>query len=388
MTLTHRSRLLLLAAGIGFLPGPAAAQDPPPPLRGVVVDTTGVPVPQADIIAIGNSRRIEGPHYARTDAAGRFVFPRLEPGNYTLTVRRIGFVPIQVTVGLVAGTPRNLRFEMQRMPQVLADLVVDERGGPDSVTRNRPLFQGVVVDAAGRPVPDADVVAGGSTLRRRGPFTRRTAANGRFTFNDLQAGRYFVTVRRIGFVPLRVALTFESQAPRTIRFELQAMPQQLADVEVKEDGFDIDRISRRVSAGAYRGTLLTRDDLEAMAPRVLGDAIGKTLTNVSAENFDEPNLGYSHLWNRPGQRLSEALRRGRDCPPAVSVNGRPTRAGWAVNDIQPEHVEAVEIYKGPQYPFPFDDDALLTGRALIGSPMAGTCGQLVIIWLRPGLIIE
>jgi len=353
----------------------------------VVVDTTGVPVPQADIIAIGETRQTEGPYYARTDDAGRFVFPRLEPGSYTLTVRRIGFVPIQVTVALVAGTPRNLRFEMQRMPQVLADLVVEERGSPDSVTRNRPLFQGVVVDAAGRPVPDADVVAGGSTLRRRGPFSRRTAANGRFTFNDLQAGRYFVTVRRIGFVPLRVALTFESEAPRTIRFELQAMPQRLADVEVKEDGFDIDRISRRVSAGAYRGTLLTRDDLERMAPTVLGDAIRPTLTAVSKETFDEPNLGFSHLWIRPGNnrmRLFGAGQRGQDCPPAISVNGERIRAGWAINDFAPEHIEAVEIYKGPRYPFPFDEDPLLTPKP----PLASVCGQLVVIWLRPGLILE
>ncbi len=145
-----------------------------------------------------------------------------------------------------------------------------------------------------------------------------------------------------------------------------------------------------MSAGAYRGTLLTRDDLERMAPRVLGDAIGKILTAVRAETFDEPNLGYSHLWVRPGNdplRLIGAGQRGQDCPPAISINGSPTRVGWAINDILPEHVEAIEIYKGV-HPFPFDDDPLLTGRAVRGSPLAGACGKLVIIWLRPGLIIE
>jgi len=391
-----RLTLVLVAGTLPLLPQTATAQTPVPPLRGVVVDTSGAPVPQADVIAIGHTRQTEGPHYARTDEGGRFVFPRLLPGTYTVTVRRIGFVPIQAPVTLVEDTPRNVRFEMHRMPQVLTDVVVEvPRTAADSAARNLPLFRGIVIDSAGREIPQVEIVAAGSTLRIRGPHTRLTNFRGEFAFENFQPGGYFVTVRRIGYVPIRVALTFESRTPRTIRFELQPMPQQLADVAVTADGFDLDRISKRVSAGAYRGTLLTRDDLERMAPRALGDAIGKTLTAVRPETFDEPNLGFSHLWIRPGNdpfRLIAAEQRGRDCPPWISVNGERIRPGWAVNDFNPEHIEAIEIYKGPQYPFPFDADPNLVGgmlprNRLSRDPSAALCGQLVIIWLRPGLVV-
>jgi len=369
---------VLLAASFAAPTGEALAQTPTPLLRGVVVDSTGVPVPQADLIAIGATRQIEGPHYARADDAGRFVFPRLEPGSYTLTVRRIGFVPTQASVVLVADTPRNIRVEIQRMPQVLADVVVEAPAG--AAGRGDPLFRGVIVDSAGRPIVDAEVVAGGDRLRSRGPHTRRADPQGRFAYEGFQPGRYFVTVRRIGYVPIRVALTFEAGTPRNIRFELQPMPQHLADIEVRSDGFDLDRISRRVSAAAYGGTLITRDDLERMAPRVLGDAIGKTLRLVRPETFEEPNLGFSHLWVRPGNdqlRLRATGFRGRDCPPAVSVNGRPTRAGWAINDFPPEAIEAIEIYRRTA-PFPFDADPFLQDN----------CGNLVIIWRRAGMVVE
>jgi len=356
----------------------ALAQAAPPPLSGVVVDSAGAPIGLADIIAVRRVRRTEDPHYARTDAAGRFVFSRLEPGTYTLTVRRIGFVPEQVLVVLGQGTPRSLRFVLQRMPQLLADLVADApRLAADSLGRDAPLFQGVVVDSSGRPIADAEIEAGGSTRTTRGVTGRRSNPQGRFVFETLRPGAYFITVRRIGYAPIRAALTFEAGTPRTIRFEMQPMPHQLADLEVRGDGFDLRRISSRVSAGAYRGTLLTRDDLARMAPRVLGDAIGKTLTAVTRETFDEPNLGFSHLWVRVGDM--ERLRfttgmRGQDCPPSISVNGRPTRAGWAINDFAPEYIEAVEIYKGSA-PFPFDSDHFLSGN----------CGKLVVIWLRAGV---
>ncbi len=87
-----RPRLRLLCCAVACLATPltAAAQS----LAGVVRDSTGAPVPDADVM-IASSRAL-----ARTDSAGRFVLWKLGAGEMQVSVRRMGYVPRSFDVAL------------------------------------------------------------------------------------------------------------------------------------------------------------------------------------------------------------------------------------------------------------------------------------------------
>lgn len=393
---TGMRRALLAGMLVGLMvlpiaPPGASAQDSTaavPLLTGIVMDTSGTPVAMARVIAVGAKRQIRGPFEVETDPSGKFTFTDLKEGTYTVTVRRLGYVPVQYSVTLEEGVPRTFRFELFPMPQRLADVVVEVQGPAE---KGAPLFRGLVVDSAGRPLADAEILTGGTTNRTRGPWQRTTGVDGRFAFPEARPGSYFITVRRIGYVPIRISLTIDKQTPRTMRFEMQTMPQSLPDVVVTASRFDLARVTRRV--GGHLGTLLTRDDIAQLAPKVLGEAAGKYLWNVEPDTFNEPALGldfprvrnvrYGLSRSTRAIERSEAFR-GFDCPPVISINGQRPREGWALNDFAPEDIEAVEIYRsrdatrGRQpVPLEFSTDPLYVR----------SCGSLVVVWLKAGRVV-
>lgn len=376
--LTSRSSLALLAPLL-LLAATVRAQTPPPPLSGVVTDTLGAPLSLAEIIAVGEADETRGPHRARASTTGRFTFPSLAPGQYILTVRRIGYVPVQVTVDLRSGTPVTLEFELVPRAQVLADIVAEVPAAESA--RDGPLLFGTVVDSAGAPIPGAELILGGASPRTRGPWSTETRAGGRFAFPELRPGKYFLTVRRIGFLPVQMSVTVEEEEPRNFRFMLNARPFDLPDIVVEGMQFNVVRATRR--AHAYLGTFVTRDDIMAAAPVVLGDFVATLLPGVHPDTFSEPNLGLPPRYKDlsyglgPSNKAAErgTGRRGVDCPPVISINGAMPKVGWAVNDFDPQQVEAMEVYgPGADLPWEFREDLLIKR----------SCGKFMVIWLRYG----
>ncbi|GAB4235115.1 MAG: hypothetical protein Kow00109_08320 [Acidobacteriota bacterium] len=89
-------------------------------LAGVVVDPAGAVVPGADVTlvnqATGNERAVV------TDDEGRFRFPQLPPGNYTIRVELPGFKTLeQQNIRLLVDTPQNLtlRLELGEVSEVV-----------------------------------------------------------------------------------------------------------------------------------------------------------------------------------------------------------------------------------------------------------------------------
>lgn len=71
-------------------------------LTGIVRDSSGAPIPQADV-------SIPGAHVlTRTSDAGVFILTRVEAGSAELSVRRLGYVPRSLQVDIRAATSDTL----------------------------------------------------------------------------------------------------------------------------------------------------------------------------------------------------------------------------------------------------------------------------------------
>ncbi len=82
--------LAMLPAGVlTLLPRTAQAQTTTATLSGNVVDDTGAIVPKADVLLVNNSNG--SVRTTKSNSVGSFVFAAVPTGDYTVTVKFIGF---------------------------------------------------------------------------------------------------------------------------------------------------------------------------------------------------------------------------------------------------------------------------------------------------------
>src|SRR5690349_24798909 len=109
----------LLAAQDATVPAakPAAYQ-----VTGIVTDSSGAPVPEADVAVIesGTVRR-----QVATDAAGRFEFRDVPAGQIAIRVRRLGYQPrtVDAVVGATTSTT-SLEIIVTPVPAQLEEVRV------------------------------------------------------------------------------------------------------------------------------------------------------------------------------------------------------------------------------------------------------------------------
>jgi hypothetical protein len=240
---------------------------------------------------------------------------------------------------------------------------------PSSKPRGTSL-QGVVRDTARSPIEGAEVIIH-STDR-----SASTSLTGAFRLDALSPGRYWVTVRRIGYVPLRAALTLDRNKDRKIVFELEQMPHQLPEVEVLAEETAWTRRFRefnRRHKSAW-GRFVTRDDIERLDPIYLADMVRRYFPFSSFNGFQPAGIGMmSHNTSWMTSVFGRASQ-FQNCPPSISVNGGPPTYGWALNDFRPKAVEALEIYRRA-HEIPLD-------LRMPNQPPG--CG-LIVVWLRESL---
>ncbi len=113
-------RVLLVLAAAAPLAAPAQSPTAPAAdslrssITGTVKDSLGFPVDGASILLAP-----EGSIY-RTDSAGRFVARDVGIGTVTISVRKLGFAPLQSQVALLPGAALAVALVLQRVPQELA----------------------------------------------------------------------------------------------------------------------------------------------------------------------------------------------------------------------------------------------------------------------------
>lgn len=95
-----------LAAG---LPAAARAQGAPPAVIGVVTDTLGRPIQHARVVVVGVNDTVV------TAADGRYSFPNLPAGRYTMRAMFLGYLREQRdSVRVVAGTSTRVDFRLRQ----------------------------------------------------------------------------------------------------------------------------------------------------------------------------------------------------------------------------------------------------------------------------------
>jgi hypothetical protein len=141
-------------------------------VAGEVRDATdGAALRGASVSLAGPLRTLE----TSTDAAGRFAFTRVAAGRYTLAVRAAAHLGAEQVVALVEGA--------RGLPDVTLDPITLEAAAS---------IVGVVIDARGDAVPDADVAAGAPPDWARAV---RTDPQGRYRIGGLVRGAFAVTAR-------------------------------------------------------------------------------------------------------------------------------------------------------------------------------------------------
>lgn len=116
-----------LALGLALIARPVSAQV----VVGSVIDSASRgPLPSVTILLVdvadSTNRRA-----AVTDSSGSFRLVAPRPGQYSIYVRRLGYLPLGAPPrNLVEGQTRSIRFEMTRMPVMLDTIrtVTEHRG--------------------------------------------------------------------------------------------------------------------------------------------------------------------------------------------------------------------------------------------------------------------
>src|SRR5262245_10521337 len=92
-------------------------------LSGVVTDPSGALFPGVDLVLVNSETN--GQRGAKSDEAGRYSFPQMQPGNYVLTARAPGFPEVVIRdIRLLVNTPSmvNVRFNIGTFEQSVAVL--------------------------------------------------------------------------------------------------------------------------------------------------------------------------------------------------------------------------------------------------------------------------
>jgi hypothetical protein len=91
-------------------------------VSGRLVDSSGAPIPDADLQLIGASRS------TRSGADGSFEFRHVPPGAMTLRARRLGYTPSTLMIELRDDDQRAVTMRLSRLAESLDAVVVEASG--------------------------------------------------------------------------------------------------------------------------------------------------------------------------------------------------------------------------------------------------------------------
>ncbi len=342
------------------VPPAGGAARPNGAVSGVVLDTAGRPVADADIVVLGSARR------TRSAADGRFALRNLPASDTEFLFRKPGYEPARFRVSVPAGGDVALRVTLGPAVRELEGVIVMAQVFNE--------VRGIIVDSAGAPIEDVEV----SMLGAR--FVARTRTDGAFLFVDIPPGRYLLTARKIGYRPQRLSVAMERQLEREITVRLRALAQGLPPVEVTAlSGFSpADSLARvefeeRLAAKGHESDLLT----------------GAELAKAGKDRLDFAIREQAVSWVKGGGSYSCVLVNGVEPLEDDATFRRLSKIDFALppaerytlmKKLTAEQVDAVEIYASGHE---------RSRTACRRFPLVSQCScaanppAIVVLWLKP-----
>jgi hypothetical protein len=316
MLLIRTALVAALAAGTAgaqlvqqILTSPGAQTGPPQtqeqPLKdeayctveGVVIDArTQAPLRKASVVLVGGGEASRGGAGALSDASGRFVFERVPPGRYQLTVRRNGYASAPgmgggggnpATLTLAAG--QHLKGIVLRLQPaaVITGRVIDEDGEPLAYARISAM-QYRYVRGKRQLVPSG----GGATTDDRGEYR----------MFGLTPGRYYISAayedRQMGLRPLARARSADRFTYPAMYFPGVLDPEQAVAVQMKA-GEERSGIDFRLSPA----------QAVSVSGRVIAGGTGRPGRDVAVMIIPRTNLGFFGSVSRRFQQVDPATGR-------------------------------------------------------------------------------
>jgi hypothetical protein len=347
----------------------------------VLDSISGAPIARA-VVSLDGTVQVD-----TTGRDGTFTLGGVLPGRYALNVT----TPSLDSVGAI--DQHSILFSDSSM--VLTVRVPSAALLVASMSARTSTLTGTVVDSAGRPLPNVEIVLtelGLSTL---------SDASGAFRIAKVRPGNHALLARRVGYGPLETKLDFTAGKPTTANVVLTQIttldsmttlaaldPNMLKFEERRKEGrgafITRDSINAAESRGARLGNLLEkRAEWTVMTGMAQEWAVGKpqprsvcisgSMTPPKRAYTDSPVgrcLIKEQVYYVP---VEEYQNRGMPiaCYSRVYLDGNIMNTGrptppFDLRQIPVEHIEAVELYVG----------AAQTPRVLMGD--AAPCGVLVI----------
>lgn len=205
-------------------------------ITGTVRDTAGRAIPEA-IVYLAELRRS-----MRSRADGSFSLPDLTPGDYTIGVRALGFVPVSERIRIDTGTT-SVVFELTPALTSLPSVITKaSRGG----------LSGVILDGDGRPLRATEIRVQGA-----GVGGAKTDSLGEF-FIPVKAGHYLVRVEKPGFERQLLSVTVPKDEGRRMSAALRQLERPPNPIE-GANLFDMNH--RMIRANPVWARYVTREDL-------------------------------------------------------------------------------------------------------------------------------
>lgn len=203
-------------------------------------------------------------------------------------------------------------------------------GLPAAANGQRPAaVSGVVTDATGAPIIEAQVTVEGSAA------TSVTDTLGRFQFAAVPVGSATIRARRLGFAPVSAEVVVPSGGLDRVSIRLSALPTVLDPVPVRASTVEFTgRLSGYYERLARRGggQFITREQIDRDNPRMLTHLL-QHMPGVTANRIRGGGNG--------------VRMRGRNCAPLVWMDGVPMPAGEVDLDaFPPNSLHGIELYLG------------------------------------------
>lgn len=305
-------------------------------VTGTVVDeSTRLPIQGADVSVVwrGTGQNRATTRELDTDPTGRFIVCDVGTGTRVF-----------VSVSFVGEQARAEPLQLEPGGTADTRLALD---APRARVTGR-----VIEDGTNRPIQSASVALGND-----GP-TVVSAADGRFAFEGVPPGRHGVRVTHVAYTNVSDSMVVELGSLTNLHVRMDPNVIPLAPIEVQVRSLLLEHAGFYARQERGAGSFITRSDIEAVIPQLASDVLRR-----------QPGLRMMRRQYGSGYAV---VGRG-NCPFRYFVNGARVGPTFQIDDMPPEWIEAIEIYRGAStVPIEF---------VLPPSAENANCG-IIAIWTR------